>query len=242
MKTDAERMREILDGSAPFPPMCEQYLDLGVLWPTEVRKELIEHFTEVYLENPGPNRTTTPRTYARQYVATLDDVTVNLMHTAFSRKLIEFSVFKKIRANDLKGVRARDYVLMMIAIRGLEARSGSFRQFCGLYEIAELEPELRANFEVRIETDDQYRKHSACLRYAVAVTNGLSMREGEALFLRRNSEDLVIQPRMNHMLWSMPEQADRIAEIVIQRKAQDPEVIAQILDGTIAPSLGSGTL
>ena len=231
----------LLAASAPLPPLCEQYLDFGTLGSRESEDAVIEHFIEAYVNNPRTNPKEDVVASAREHVSSFDDVTINLMGTAFERELIEFKIFAKIRANDLRGLRARNYVLLQIAIRDLQARSGSFRQFDGLHVQENNDP--NGALLLDLSTDEQYRGNVACLRYGVMVTNALPMHEERVLFYRRSGQDdLILDPKMAKLLWSRPDQADRIAGIVIQRRSQDPEMIVQVLDGSAASSLGSGVL
>lgn len=236
---------EKLNASAPLPPLCEQYLDFDAIGSDEAKDAVIEHFMEVYVNNPriDPKDHTLkedPFESACEHVSSFDDVTINLMSTAFNTGLVKFSVFAKMRANDMRGIEARNYFLLQIAIRDLEAKSGSFRQFQGLHVLQNMESGVES--PLTLSTDEQYRGNVACLRYGVKVTNALPMREGEALFLTTNREDLIVHPKMYKLLRSRPDDADRIADIVIERRTQEPEIILQMLDGTIAPSLGSGVI
>jgi hypothetical protein len=238
---DSDSNKGKLQNSAPLPPMCEQYLDFETLGSEVAREVVVEHFTETFRNYQGPNKTTTPRTYARKLVGSFDQVTINLLKTAYERELIPFRAFTKIRLNELLGLRARNYALLQIAIRDLEARSGSFRQFDGLHTLERDEQGRRLVLD--LSTDEQYRSAVACMRYAVKVTNGMEMLEGEALFHSRSGADeLIVHPEVAEILRSRPEQADLIADIVIERGSQDAGVILQILDGTVAQSLSSGAL
>lgn len=236
-----EPAKRLLNGSAPLPPLCEQYLDFETLGSQGDQDTLIEHFTETFRAYRGPNKTTTPRTYARELVSSFDLVTINLMSAAYRNALIPFRAFTKIRINGLLGVRARNYVLMMIAIRDLDAASGSFRQFEGLHDLEADEQGERLVLD--LSTDDQYRSAVARMRYAVKVTSGLPIQEELNLFRsRKGLDDLMLEPDVAALLGDRPDQADLIADIVIGRGSQEVGVILQILDGTVAKSLGSGVL
>lgn len=237
----ATKARKVFDQCPLIAPICEQYLDLATLGSKKVRSELVEVFEEIYVERDYASHDGTPIMAARKMVKPLDDVTVNLLHTSYHSGLVTPSTLSKIAANFDDPSTIRNYTLLQIAIHGLEAKSGSMRQFMGLHNLTGEGPHFEL-VPLDLSTDEKYRAYAACLRYGVIVTNGLPMREGEALFYVRRNDDLILNQEMSKLLGQRPEHADQIAAIVVARKSQDAGLIAALLDDEIVPPLGSGVL
>jgi hypothetical protein len=233
--------RKVLDQCPPLAPICEQYLDMATLGSKKVRSELIELFEEVYVSRDYSAHDGRPDVAARKMVEPLDDVTVNLVQTSFNAGLVSPNMLAKVASNFSDPAMIRNYVLLQIAIHGLEAKSGSMRQFMGLHDLTGEGPHFEL-VPLDLSTDAKYLGYSALSRYGVIVTNDLPMRAGERLFYVRRNDDLIIEPKMQELLWRYPDRADEIAAIVVARKAQDADLIATILSDGIAPPLGSGTL
>jgi len=234
------RARKVLAECSPLAPICEQYLDLSTLGSRNDRSALIDIFEEVYVERDYASYDGTPTVAARKFVKALDSVTVNILLTSYRSGLIDVSILKKLAANFTRNIDVRNYTLLQIAIHGLEAKSGTTRQFYGLNDLTGEAP----NFELLLDlsTDEKYRGNAACLRYAVMVTNGLPFPEGERLFYFRRNDDMIIVPEMKELIWGRPELADKIAAIVIARGVQDAGLIEAMLDDEIVPPMSSGTL
>lgn len=233
--------RKVLDQCAPLAPICEQYLDLETLGSKKDRSELIDVFGEIYVERDYSSHDGDPYAAARKMVKTLDDVTVNLLYSSYLSGLITPSTLAKIASNFNDSLMIRNYVLMQIAIRGLEAKIGSMRQFMGLHDLTGSGPHFEL-VPLDLSTDENYFGYVALSRYGVIVTNGMPFREGERMFLIRRNDDMIIDHAMQELLWKMPDQADQIAAIVVARKTQDADLIATMLEDEIIPPLGSGTL
>lgn len=245
MTSTHSRKREasaLLKGSPALPPCCERYLDFETLGSSDERKEVLELITDEYRQTPGPNRTTTPRTYARRIVDTLDAVTINLLRTSLEQGLLKYRVLNRIISRRMQGIAARNYIIMMLGVSDLEARSGTMRQFDGLHDLT-FDADGKPGFvPLDLSTDDLYLRNLALLRYGVMVLNGLSVPDGAALFVERRGEDMIIMPKMRELIWNRYESVDRIAGIVIERNAQDADLISRILDSEGASALNSGEL
>lgn len=234
------RARKALAECSPLAPMCEQYLDLATLGSKNDRTALIEIFEELYVERDYESYDGKPTVAARRFVKALDDVTANILLTSYHSGLITMSTLKRLASNFTSNNDVRNYTLLQIAIHGVEAKSGTTRQFYGLNDLTGEGPDFGLSLD--LSTDEKYRGNAACLRYAVMVTNGLPIHEGTQLFLFRRNDDMIIIPEMKDLLWRRPEQADMIAAIVIARGVQNAGLIETMLDDEIAPPMSSGTL
>lgn len=227
-----------LDGGYPLAPMCEEYINRETLGTEEDRLNLIEVVADMYRVHPGPNHTTTPRTYARRFVATLDPVTVNIFNGAWKNGAIDQSDLHKVVVRQRVGIDARNYALLKLGTSDLGKSAGFMRQFDGLHDMAFEDGQERL-ISLDLSLDKRYSGYRALLRYTIAVTDqwSASMR---GVFRTRNGDDFVIDPSVAQLILDHRSQVDTIAKMVVDRKSQDVETLREGL--RLHSSLSEGAL
>jgi hypothetical protein len=230
-----------LDGGYELAPYCRKFINADTLGTEDDRVQFIEVLTDVYRKHPGPNHTTTPRTYARRYVEELDAVTINILHTGWLRNAIDVDVLNRIKiwfgAED-----ARNFAMLRMESSDIPAASaGVTRQFLGLkWHFADADGAPPAHLD--ISTDDMFHRNLAVYRYALAVTN--EWHGSLRTFYRggADGDDLVLAPEIWRLVYDHPEKADLLARLVVEREDQDIELLSNMVAHDIAPSLSSGVL
>lgn len=227
-----------LDGGYPIAPRCEQYLNIATLGTGEDRSQLIEVVADVFRYHPGPNHTTTPRTYARRFVNPMDAVTVNVLNTSWQRKLITNDDISKMKAQALTPLSARNFALLLMGITDLPKLAGTMRQFIGLHYV-DLSGDTMQVRSIDLSTDDLYARYQALFRFSIDVSERW---RNASIFVRRFSEDMALPPDMYDLLWDHPEHVDLIAQLVVERKAADYDMLREAASGAIPASLSDGLL
>lgn len=236
--TRAEKDAALLR-SEPIAPMCEQYLDFSTLGGKEERasvtRTLVDHFCE-------STSTSEPEAEAERLMRTLDDVTVNLIRVALDGDFWQGRSVNVFLHRSLSGIRVRTYMLLMYGINDVPARSGSSSLMNGLHERRQDEGG-RDELVIDISTNDLYKRYVALLRYGVRVTSELELNESKDMFIEhRMTGDLKLIPEVRDIIWEHPDEADRIAHFVIDRKQQDVDLILALIESGVPNSLTDGMI
>lgn len=226
-------------GGEPLAPMCERYLDVSTLGDRDERADVTARVASYFEESTV---TTEPQLEAERFVEALDAVTVNILRVALDGEFFYSRSVNVFLNRHLFGIRVRTYMLLMYAIDDVPMRSGSSSYMNGLHDEYQDEGG-RQVLRIDLSTDDLYKRNVALLRYGVRVASELELSESKDMFLERaHTRDLQLLPEIRDIIWNHPEQADRIAHFVIERKYQDATLIREMIDSGIPEALTEGVI
>lgn len=226
-------------GGEPLAPMCEQYLDVTTLGDPNERVSVTEQVASYFEES---TLTTEPQREAERFVEALDAVTVNILRVALDGEFFYGRSVNVFLNRNLFGIRVRTYMLLMYAIDDVPMRSGSSSYMNGLHDEHQDEGGRRV-LTIDLSTDDLYQRNVALLRYGVRVASELELSESKDMFVERShTRDLELLPEIREIIWNHPEQADRIAHFVIERRQQDASLIRELIQSEVPRPLTDGLL
>jgi len=231
----------ILSKSAPIAPICEQYLPWEVLADetkmkaarNSIRERLEESLSKLFFGHweLGGN---TPDDLARRLVEGYDDVTVSLVDQGIRHGWIDDSEIEIFRRFNATSENARAIVLLVIALHEAIPDEAAIP----LPLIWGLQRHGEFGFEFDLSSDYLFKKSLATLLYGFAVRRLWShelFQESELDYSKVLRDDIVA------LLSRRPDDALRIASIVIDRGEHDNALIEEILDSASVP-LSEGAL
>jgi hypothetical protein len=228
--------RAILAKSAPLPSVCHQYLPWYLLCDEPAMQEAREELRATLYDSLSKLFTghwelggNTPEDQATELVQGYDDVTVSLLHKGLLAQWIDHDELQFFRRFNAAPEDTRNIVLLIIAVR--EAVSSESPIPVSLIWGLKIDNEAPLDFG----TDHKFRQYLALLLYGFSVNR--SFPEADRLFrvYRSDSGKRILRDDIIELLSRRPEDALRIAALVIERQSHDNDLIEDVLDSVSSP-------
>lgn len=228
--------RAILAKSAPLPAACHQYLPWYLLCDDEemhlareeLRETLYESLSKLFAGHWELNGNT-PDEQARMLVDGYDDVTVSLIHKGMLAQWIDYDELQFFRRYNADPEDTRNITLLIIAVREAVASESPIP--------VSLIWGLKSDDEtpINLSTNEKFRQCLALLLYGFSVNR--SFPESDKLFrvYRSDSGKRILRDDIIELLSRRPDDALRIAALVIERQSHDNGLIEDVLDSASSP-------
>jgi hypothetical protein len=228
--------RAILAKSAPLAPVCEQYVPWDILISESAMKNAREGIREALyaslvtlFSGHWELNGNSPEDQSRELSEGYDDITVGLLYKGIMNGWIDHNELKFIRRFNAKPENARNIALMTAAVKDAvpDDEPIPMSLFWGLHNDDD---------ELDLSTNEEFTKSLALLLYGFSVNHKFP--DSDQLFTTHEAGKKYLRNDITKLLSRRPDDALRIAAIVIERENHDNDLIEEIIDSASVPLRG----